>query len=673
MKKEIWQDALNETDEKFATEYAKIMAEDARKEEAAKAPASRSKIRKMPKWMGGALIAACLSLALITAAATGAFKRETNPLAGTTAHLATSGTAIATTAGPETTAVAASTTAGYAQTTSQNPAPQGSDNQNEGISDNQPAAAPQDQGMQTEASQSNVMVKDGYTSNTNLNHKNANSGSFAEVTTSRLAPAADSSSYGFYGGGINTEEYSAIQENGYLSVKTSPFATFAADVDTASYANLRRMIQHGQTIPADAVRIEELINYFHYTYTQPREGEPFGVSMELADCPWNEAAKLLLIGLQAKSLDTEALPASNLVFLIDVSGSMASPNKLPLVQRSFMTLAENLSEDDRVTIITYSSGEKLVLDGVSGDQTARIMGALEELEAGGSTNGQQALKMAYETAKKHFIPGGNNRIILATDGDFNVGITSEAELTGFVREEAKDGVYLSVLGYGMGNYKDNKMEAMADNGNGNYYYIDDIAEARKVLVEEAGGTLFTVAKDVKLQVEFNPAQVKGYRLIGYENRVMAAEDFADDTKDGGELGAGHQVTALFEIIPAGSDFEIPEVESRYGQNEDPSHITADEWLVLNIRYKEPDGDTSQLLSYPLALDAYARSGGSMSPAMSWAAGMAQWGMLLRDSEYKGSTTYEALLERLEGLEADGGPGMDDLHKECLELIRKTAE
>ena len=633
MKKELWQDALNEIDEKFAEEYAGILQKDA--EQAAPAPVK--KMRRPPKWTGWALAAACLALMMISGALTGLFQPKRIE--------ATTAAPVATTRSGAETTVNTGVTASAAATADVNitPAPG-------------TVSEPVIQEMPQEA------VKDGYS----------------------MAPAASiaaeydlktSGYYGFYGESLlehqpywNTEEYSPIQENGFLSVKTSPFSTFAADVDTASYANLRRMIRKGQEIPADAVRIEELINYFRYNHGQPKEDEPFGVNLELSDCPWNSQAKLLLIGLQAKSLEKETLPPSNLVFLIDVSGSMATPEKLPLVQRSFMTLAENLSEKDKITMITYSSGEKLVLDGVSGDQTARIMGALEELQADGSTNGQQALKMAYEAAKKHFITGGNNRIILATDGDFNVGVTSEAELTRFVQEEAKNGVFLSVLGYGMGNYKDNKMEAMADNGNGNYYYIDDIAEARKVLVEEAGGTLFAVAKDVKIQVEFNPAQVKGYRLIGYENRVMAAEDFADDTKDGGELGAGHQVTALFEIIPAGSEFEIPEVESRYGQSEDPSRITADEWLVLNIRYKEPAGSESKLLSYPLPLDMYKTGG--MSPSMRWAAGMAQWGMLLRDSEYKGSSSYAALLDLLEGCRSSGGPGLDELRKECLELVRQ---
>ena len=497
----------------------------------------------------------------------------------------------------------------------------------------------------------------------------------------------------------NTEEYSYEEENPFRSVKTSPFSTFAADVDTASYANVRRMILNGNAVTPDAVRAEEMINYFHYDYAEPETGEPFGVTTELAPCPWNEDAMLLLLGLQAEKPDTREMPVSNLVFLIDVSGSMYDSNKLPLVKRSFMTLMENLSEEDRVTLITYADGEEVLCEGVKGSEKAMVMSLLESLEAGGATDGQHALEMAYEAAEKNFVEGGNNRIILATDGDFNVGITSEGDLTRFIKEKTASGICLSVLGYGMGNYKDNKMEAIADNGNGNYYYIDDIAEARKVLVEEAGGTLFTVAKDVKLQVEFNPAMVKGYRLIGYENRTMAAEDFSDDTKDGGELGAGHQVTALFEIIPAGSDFPIPEVTSRYAGNENPddpaaadlekasdnadkisdeepatdSKKTSDstdgvskdtEWLTLNIRYKAPDKDTSSLLEYPVDGSAIR---GELSDNMSWAAGVAQTAMLLKSSEYSGTSTYTNIKERLKDI-AD-----DDYREEFLYLLTRLAK
>ena len=469
----------------------------------------------------------------------------------------------------------------------------------------------------------------------------------------------------------NTEEYSYIKENPFRSVKTAPFSTFAADVDTASYANVRRMILTGDAVIPDAVRSEEMINYFHYDYAEPEKDEPFGVTTELAPCPWNADAELLLVGLQARKPDIREMPVSNLVFLIDVSGSMSDSSKLPLVKRSFMTLMENLSEKDRVTLITYADGEEIICEGVPGSEKAAVMSMLESLEAGGATDGQHALEMAYETAEKYFVEGGNNRIILATDGDFNVGITSEGDLTRYIMEKTSGGICLSVLGYGMGNYKDNKMEAIADNGNGNYYYIDDIAEARKVLVEEAGGTLFTVAKDVKLQVEFNPAMVKGYRLIGYENRTMAAEDFSDDTKDGGEIGAGHQVTALYEVIPAGSDYPVPEVESRYGADQEPEAAissgaasggeSADEWLTVKIRWKEPEGDTSMLLEYPVGSTQIREE---MSENMSWAAGVAQTAMLLTDSSYKGTSSYAGIRDRLKGI------ACDDYREEFLYLLQR---
>ena len=453
---------------------------------------------------------------------------------------------------------------------------------------------------------------------------------------------------GFYEKEMNTEEYDYQKENSFQSTVSAPLSTFAADVDTASYANIRRFILNHEDIPDGAVRIEEMVNYFHYDYPEPEDDDPapFTVTTEIAPCPWNEDTRLLSIGLQAKKMDTKEMPKSNLVFLIDVSGSMDERNKLPLVQRSFMTLVENLDEQDTVSIVTYSSGEELVLDGVSADNKNQIMTAIENLYASGSTNGESAIQMAYETAKKHFIDGGNNRIIMATDGDFNVGITSEAELTRMIKENAKDGVFLSVLGYGMGNYKDNKLESLADNGNGNYAYIDSIDEARKVLIEEAGGTLFTVAKDVKLQVDFNPAEIKGYRLIGYENRTMAATDFADDTKDGGEIGAGHQVTALYEIVPINSEFEIPSAESKYTAQ---SESELGELLTVNVRYKAPDANESTLLEYPVTMKCYSDT---MSDNMSWAAGVAQAGMLLSDSEYAGTSTYQDIKERLKPLASD---------------------
>ena len=462
---------------------------------------------------------------------------------------------------------------------------------------------------------------------------------------------------------FNTEEYKYTKENTFRAVSVSPLSTFAADVDTASYSNFRRQVLIDEKVNPDSIRIEEMINYFRYNYPEPTGTEPFSVTTEIAPCPWNEDTQLLLIGLQAKKLDTEEMPQSNLVFLIDVSGSMDYDNKLPLVQRSFMTLVENLDEYDKVSIVTYSSGEKIVLDGVPASQKDQIMSAIEGLKAYGSTRGDKAIQMAYELAEKNFIKGGNNRVIMATDGDFNVGITSEGELTNLLKEKAKSGIFLSVLGYGMGNYKDSKLDSMADNGNGNYAYIDSIDEARKVLVEEAGGTLFTVAKDVKIQVDFNPAAIKGYRLIGYENRTMAAEDFADDTKDGGEIGAGHQVTALYEIVPVGSAFEIPAVSSKYAAESAPSDDgeKPSELLTVNIRYKEPNGDTSTLLEYPVT-DESIRD--EMSTAMSWASGVAQVSMLLKESEYAGTTDITEVKDRLRAISDD------DFRDEFVYLIRK---
>lgn len=465
----------------------------------------------------------------------------------------------------------------------------------------------------------------------------------------------------------NTEEYSAIKENIFLSANVHPFSTFAADVDTASYANLRRMILSGKKPPADAVRIEEMLNYFSYDYPSPEDDQPFSVTTELAPCPWNEQTDLLLIGLQAKKVDRSALPPSNLVFLIDVSGSMETPDKLPLAKRAFLLLLETLSPKDKISVVTYASSEKVILDGADISKKAEIMAAIDNLEAGGATDGSKGIVTAYDLAEKHFIKGGNNRVILATDGDLNVGITSEGELIELIEKERASGVYLSVLGFGSWNIKDNKMEALADHGNGNYSYIDTVAEARKVLVQERGGTLFTVAKDVKLQVEFNPAVVKGYRLIGYENRRMRAEEFDDDKKDGGEIGAGHSVTALYEIAKVDSAYEIPQVETRYGQPQGKNEKTAldeDEWLTVNIRYKEPDGAVSKRLTYPVTDAAFLPT---MSENMSFAAGVAQFGMSLRSSPYLGSTKLSDVIRRLKALPS---AATDDYKEELLYLMKK---
>ena len=477
---------------------------------------------------------------------------------------------------------------------------------------------------------------------------------------------------------FNTESYDYIAESGFNLVSSQPFSTFAADVDTASYSNFRRQIlnDNGHVVP-DSIRIEEMVNYFHYDYPQPEGDEPFSVTAEIAPCPWNEETQLMMVGLQAPELDVRELPDSNLVFLIDVSGSMDDPNKLPLVQRSFMTLTENLRPNDTVTLITYAAGERVILDGVSASEQQEILSSLEMLQASGSTNGEKALQTAYDLAKKHYIRGGNNRIIIATDGDFNVGVTSRSELVRMVKDRAKDGIALSVLGFGMGNYKDDMLEDLSNYGRGNYAYIDTVDEARKVLVNEAGGTLFSVAKDVKLQVEFNPETVRGWRLIGYEDRVMAAEDFDNDEKEGGEIGAGHQVTALYEIVPVQSDFDLPEVYSRYGKNtqteEEPDLVTvesctserpAEEYCVINIRYKDPDEDKSTRLEYPVTADCCRED---LSPNMNWAAGVAQISMLLRGSEYAGTTDAQEVIQRMK---QDETLLEDDFRYEFLYLLRQ---
>ena len=441
----------------------------------------------------------------------------------------------------------------------------------------------------------------------------------------------------------NDEEYNYISENGYTAVSSAPLSTFSADVDTASYTNVRRMIDDGMDVPPDAVRIEEFINYFDYDYTDPSDGEPFAVHTELSDCPWNDETELLMVGINTKGFDAvlDERPAMNLVFLIDVSGSMYDDNKLPLVQKSFSMLTDNLTSADRVSIVTYAGSDEVVLEGADGNDRKKILRAINDLEAGGSTAGAAGINTAYDIAQKYFIDGGNNRVILATDGDLNVGLSSESELTRLIEEKRESGVFLSVLGFGTGNYKDNRLEALADYGNGNYSYIDSEKEAKKVLVDEMSGTLFTVAKDVKFQLEFNPANVKGYRLIGYENRVMAAEDFNDDTKDAGEIGAGHSVTVLYEIVPADSKMELGESELKYAS--DSEGVMGDELLTVNIRYKEPEGSESKLLTYPVNKSLYSDK---MSADMNFASCVAEFGMLLRNSRYIGDVTYKDVSAQL---------------------------
>lgn len=460
----------------------------------------------------------------------------------------------------------------------------------------------------------------------------------------------------------NTEEYSAITENRFLSVENHPLSTFAADVDTASYANMRRYINSGELPPPDSIRIEELVNYFHYDYPLPEEGMPFSCSTEIVPCPWNEDTLLMRTGIATEPVHTEELPAQNLVFLIDVSGSMEGRDRLDLVKRAFLLLCEQLREGDTISIVTYASNDQVLIEGAGSNIRDILMEAIENLSAEGSTNGSAGILTAYEIAEKYRIEDGNNRIILATDGDLNLGTTSEGDLKRLVESRRDSGIFLSVMGFGSGNLKDNKLETLADNGNGNYTCIDSIAQARKTLVEEMGATLQTVAKDVKLQVEFNPAVLKGYRLIGYENRLMEAEDFADDTRDGGELGAGHQVTALYELVPFDSPMEIESADLRY--QESPSVTGSDELCTIAIRYKEPDSDTSVQLDYPVKYEI----SNEISPSTSLASAVAQTGMLLGDSEYSKNADYDTILEELEHLD----PSLQTPYTEELsELIRRV--
>ncbi len=466
---------------------------------------------------------------------------------------------------------------------------------------------------------------------------------------------------------FNTDEYTHFESNRFLGTQTSPLSTFAADVDTSSYAHFRRLVLNGEDIPKDAVRIEEMLNYFHYDYPQPKDGEPFGVAAEIAPCPWNEKTKLMLVGLQAREIPQEERPGHNLVFLIDTSGSMDGPDRLDLVKRAFLLLLDSLEPTDTVSIVTYASEDRVVLEGtaVSGKGKTEIMEGISELEAYGSTNGTAGILRAYEIAQKYFVPGGVNRILLATDGDLNVGPSSEGELADLVSEKKKSGISLTCLGFGMGNYKDNKMEALADYGDGNCWYIDTIHEARKALVNEAGGTFVTVAKDVKIQVDFNPAMVKGYRLIGYEDRVMAAEDFADDEKDGGEIGSGHRMTALYEIVPADSDFDFGEAESRYQQP--AGNAEAAEWLTVSIRAKEPEGTESKLYEYPVGTENVKEE---LSENLRFAAAVAEAGMLLRDSEWKGTADWAQALELARGCESVNGDPYKEEFVYLLTLLER---
>jgi Ca-activated chloride channel family protein len=437
----------------------------------------------------------------------------------------------------------------------------------------------------------------------------------------------------------DTESYASIDENKFRRPVDQPLSTFSIDVDTASYANVRRFLNEGRLPPVDAVRVEELINYFHFDYADSTQGAPFGVTTELAPCPWDSRHKLTLIGVQAKRLPPGKIPPRNLVFLLDVSGSMSSNDKLPLVKTAMKMLAETLTAQDRVAIVTYAGTTGVSLPSTRGDRNATIQDAISALSAGGSTNGGAGIQLAYQIANENFVKGGINRVILATDGDFNVGVTSIDDLTRLIEEKRTSGVFLSVLGVGTGNLKDATMEKLADKGNGNYSYLDSLTEARKVLVAEAGSTLVTVAKDVKIQVEFNPALVGAYRLVGYENRRLKARDFNDDTKDAGEMGAGHSVTALYEIVPPGEEGNAGGIDPlKYQRPVETASarvtVPSSELMTVKIRYKKPDGDTSTLVTVPVA------GRNTVAPRhVGFAAAVAEFGMLLRESPFKADATW----------------------------------
>ncbi len=466
-------------------------------------------------------------------------------------------------------------------------------------------------------------------------------GGGAPVPQSRYAPP----------GSYNTEEYKRIYDNAYQQAVASPVSTLSIDVDTASYSNLRRFINSGSLPPPDAVRTEEMLNYFRYDYPQPAGEHPFSVTAEVGACPWQPEHRLVLIGLQGKNLNPEELPPGNLVFLIDVSGSMAEPNKLPLLKTAFKMLVRQLRDQDTVSIVVYAGRAGVALEPTSGGDKAKIIAVIDSLEAGGSTAGGEGIKLAYRIARENYRKSGNNRVILATDGDFNVGVSSEGELTRLIEEKRDDGIFLSVIGVGQGNLKDSKMMMLADKGNGNYAYVDNAQEARRVMVGQLAGTLFTIAKDVKMQLEFNPAKVKYYRLVGYEKRVLDRRDFNDDKKDAGDMGAGHSVTALYEVIPAGSSETVGTVDPLNYQRSEV--VPSDDLLQLKIRYKHPAEDKSVLLVQNIADKAGSET---LSDNFRFAAAVAEYAMLLRSSEFKGQASYRQVLDLAAGAKSQDPDG-----------------
>jgi Ca-activated chloride channel family protein len=464
---------------------------------------------------------------------------------------------------------------------------------------------------------------------------------------------------------MNTEEYADIEENGYKLSLQNPLSTFSIDVDTASYSNIRRFLMDGQMPPKDAVRIEEMINYFTYDYPEPKGDTPFSVITEINECPWNDKHDLAMVTLKGKELELDKKKPSNLVFLIDVSGSMNKPDKLPLLKSAFKMLVNQLKEDDRVSIVVYAGAAGVVLDSTNGSNKDIIIDAIENLNAGGSTAGGEGIELAYKIARGNFIEEGNNRIILATDGDFNVGPSSDGDLSDLIEKNRNDGVFLSVLGFGSGNLKDSKAELLADKGNGNYSYIDNILEAKKVLVDEIGSTLFTIAKDVKFQIEFNPSKVKAYRLIGYENRLLNDEDFNDDKKDAGEIGAGHTVTVFYELIPSDSDEKIPGVDELKYQ--DVKVKKSNDIMHIKLRYKDPEGLVSKLLGYPIDDNKISKQA---SENFNFASAIAEFGMLLRDSEFKGSSNYDHVVELAQKYKGDDKEGY---RMEFIKMVKLAKE
>jgi Ca-activated chloride channel homolog len=465
----------------------------------------------------------------------------------------------------------------------------------------------------------------------------------------------------------NTEDYKHIVDNNFKKTTQEPVSTFSIDVDKASYSNVRRFIESGKLPPADAVRVEELINYFDYNYPQPTAQHPLSITTDLTECFWKKGHYLLHVGLKGREYEVGQAPPMNLVFLIDVSGSMDEPNKLPLLKSAFELLINQLRPQDRVAMVVYAGNAGMVLPSTSGAEKSKILAAFNKLQAGGSTAGGEGIELAYKIAQQNFIASGNNRVILATDGDFNVGVSSDGELTRLIEQKRKTNIFLSVMGFGMGNYKDSKLEAIAQNGNGNYAYIDNLSEAKRVLGSEMTGTLFTIAKDVKLQIEFNPTLVESYRLIGYENRLLNREDFNNDAKDAGDLGAGQTVTALYEIVPAKGQTLQTTDDLKYQQSQPTAHAqNSNEWVHIKFRYKQPKQNKSLLLEQSVA--GKPQSWQSASENVRFASAVAGYGMMLRQSAHKGDCTYQQVLETATAARGDDAKGY---RAAFIEMVQKT--